>query len=90
MSAALRRKIDSRSRHELSQGPETDAIEVLIRTVAPPTCEQQQALTTAGLVPYATVGRVLTGAIRGKDHLEAIADLPFVSEIEVSRRLFRE
>jgi hypothetical protein len=90
MSDTLRRKVDARGRFQLAQGVITGAVEALIRTEAPVTAAQQSELRAAGLDQYSAFGNVLSGAIADPSRLEAVARLPFVQKIELSRPLFEE
>jgi len=89
MSDVLRKKVDARGRHQLAQGTLTGMIEALIRTEAPPTPHQQQAILAAGCVIRSIVGNVLSAATDAA-RLEDLAQLPFVRKIELSRPMFEE
>jgi hypothetical protein len=85
----LDRKLDPRGRRRLSSGELVGDVELLVRTEAEVTTDDRESLQRAGLDVHYVTGNVLSGAVSaGK--LAAVAELPFVSRIEVSRALFSE
>jgi hypothetical protein len=55
-----------------------------------PAPDEHAALTRAGLKVISTVENILSGVLESLEQLEAVAALPFVREIELSRRLYAE
>lgn len=89
MNEALLEKTDARTRRVLSQG-EPGSYEALIRTASLITAEERARLEMAGFITFCVVGTVLSGAIPSSGCLDAVAELPFVEEIELSRPLYEE
>lgn len=90
MFNTLQKKINARGRHKLSQGMLKGEIEVMVRTEKPPSPEQQKELQEAGCRTHFISGNVLSCNIADKSHLEEVAQLPFVSRIELSEPMFEE
>jgi hypothetical protein len=88
--AADLRKIDPRARHGLATGELSGSIEVLLRTTGAMSDSQQRQLRAAGCDFRVAVGNVATGVIGDARQLEAVARLPFVRQVEVSRPLSAE
>jgi hypothetical protein len=89
MADMLQQKLDLHGRRQLAQGDPADLAEVLIRTAAPITHEQQAELEQAGCEIRSIVGNVLSGVVM-LANLAALANLQFVRKIELSRRLYQE
>jgi hypothetical protein len=87
MDTLFLKKIDPRTRHRV---PATGTIEILIRTQGPVSPEQKECLVEAGFAPSAVLGRILEGEVTDRSHLENVARLPFVSEIEISRPMMAD
>jgi hypothetical protein len=90
MADEWRKKLDSRARYELDAGKLQDPLEVLIRTEAPLTASQRDALSEAGCELLTVGGTVLSGTVTDPRRLERIAGLPFIRQIEVSRAMHQE
>lgn len=88
MDRLLLNKIDARGRHGLLEGDLEGSVEVMIRTAAPLTPVQRRDLQTAGFQAHFASGTVLSGAVANASLLAELAELPFVSRIEVSRDVF--
>lgn len=89
MGETLQKKLDARARFQLPRGELKGLVEVLIRTVAPLSPQQQAELFQAGGKVRAVMGNVLSATINAAS-LEAVAQLPFVRKIELSRTMFNE
>lgn len=89
MSGALQKKLDARARFQLPRGELKGLVEVLIRTAAPLSQQQQAELFRAGGKVRAVMGNVLSATVSA-NALEAVAQLPFVRKIELSRTMFNE
>lgn len=90
LTAADLRKIDPRARHGLATGELSGSIEVLLRTVGAMSDGQRSELRAAGCDFRIAVGNVTTGVIGNAAQLEAVARLPFVRQVELSRPLTAE
>ena len=90
MADDWRKKLDARGRYELDAGMLQDPLEVLIRTEAPLTAGQRDALIEAGCELLTVGGTVLSGRVTDPRRLERIAGLPFIRRIEVSRAMHQE
>ncbi len=84
------KKIDARGRHALEEAGPGSSVEVMIRTAAPLTAVQRRDLLTAGFQAHFSSGTVLSGAVPDARLLPELAELPFVSHIEVSRDVYPE
>ena len=84
------KKIDARGRHGLMYPGLKGSVEVMIRTAAPLTPVQRRDLLTAGFEAHFASGTVVSGAVPDVSMLPDLAELPFVSHIEVSRDIFPE
>lgn len=88
-SPNLDRKLDARGRRRLSKGDLAGDVELMVRTEATPTSAEQETLREVGVDIHFVTGNVLSGAARA-ERLAAVAELPFVRRIEVSRTLHPE
>lgn len=89
MSENLSKKLDARGLHQLERGL-SGAVDVLIRTITPPTAQQRRELLEAGCVPRSVVGNILSATVPNVARLEDLARLPFIRRIEMSRAMFEE
>lgn len=89
MGEALQKKLDARARFQLPRSELKGLVEVLIRTVAPLNSQQQAELFQAGGKVRSVIGNVLSATVNAAS-LEAVAKLPFVRKIELSRNMFNE
>jgi hypothetical protein len=90
MDDLLREKLDARAQHQLPRGELKGPVEVLIRTDAPPTPQQQAELQAAGCNMRSAAGNVVSGTVAEPANLEEVARLPFVRKIEVSRPMYSQ
>ncbi|MGK7943766.1 MAG: hypothetical protein AB4058_04790 [Microcystaceae cyanobacterium] len=90
MTNALKRKLDAKGRYRLRKKQFGDGIPILVRTATNPSTEQQESLNLAGYHYRVVVGDILSGYVEDIEHLEKLADLPFVRQIEVSAPLYAE
>jgi hypothetical protein len=90
MKDNLGKKLDARARYSLSKGELKGAVEVLLRLRRPPSAEEQAQLQQTGYRQRSLTGTISSGTIDDPAQLEGIAQLPFVSRIEVSRTTFTE
>ena len=74
----------------VDQTVDNKPIEALIRTENPPTAEEEDALRQVGWTTLSMIGRVLTGTVAGPRELEALLQLSFVRQVELSRPLYEE
>ncbi|MCK2219291.1 hypothetical protein MF672_036675 [Actinomadura sp. ATCC 31491] len=91
MSGDWRDKLDARGRRltaAAAGGP--GALDLLLLTAAPPTPAQLDELARAGMHAHSSAGNVLTGTVDGVASLRQVAELPFVSRIELSRQTHPE
>ena len=88
MGEALK-KLDARARFQLPRGELKGLVDVLIRTAMPISPQQRVELFQAGGKVRSVVGTVLSATINAAS-LEAVARLPFVRKIELSRSMFDE
>jgi hypothetical protein len=88
MDQVVRKKLDARARFQLPRGLNGD-FEVLIRTTAPFNQDQRAEFVQAGGNLRTIMGNILTATLNISS-LEAVARLPFVRKIELSRTLFHE
>jgi len=87
MTESLLRKLGLRDRVDVLtrlQG----TLDVLIRTAKPLTPTEHADLTDSGFQPRFSLGNVVGGAVHNPADLEAVAALPFVDRIELSRAVF--
>ncbi|MDJ0508708.1 MAG: hypothetical protein QNJ64_05585 [Crocosphaera sp.] len=90
MTNALKQKLDAKGRYRLRKRDFSDAIPILVRTATNPSSEQQERLNLAGYHYRVVVDDVLSGYVDDLEHLEKLADLSFVRQIEVSAPLYAE
>lgn len=90
MSKELQQKLNSRGRHQLESGNFSGIVEVLIRTQRPLNSDQKQQMRQAGCRLRSIMGNVLTGMVTDVEHLENVAQLPFVCQMELSTPMFQE
>jgi hypothetical protein len=84
------KKMDPVGRLRLREGGLDGPIEVLVRTNARAKGAPTQALKDAGLEIHTVVGSVVVGRVANVNALKAVARLPQVNQIELSRPLARE
>ncbi len=89
MREALAKKLDARTRFQLPRGELKGFVEVLIRTAAPMDSGQKAELSRAGGQVRTMIGNVVSATMNATS-LEAVAQLPFVRKIELSRTMFNE
>ena len=90
MDDSLQQKLDARARHQLARDELKGSIEVLIRTDAPPTPQQQAELSAAGCNMRSAAGNVVSATVAQPSNLDQVARLPFVRRIEVSRPMYSQ
>ena len=88
MDESLKQKLDARAQHQLLRGELKGPVEVLIRTDAPPSPQQQAELRAAGCDIRSAAGNVVSGSVTEPANLEDVSRLPFVRKIEVSRPMY--
>ena len=89
MHEALAKKLDARARFQLPRGELKGLVEVLIRTSGPLDSKQQAELFRAGGKVRTMMGNIVSATLNATS-LEAVAQLPFVRRIELSRTMFNE
>lgn len=90
MTNALQVKLNARGRHQLAQGRTRGRVEALVRLAAPPTPQQQEELQAAGYCTRYIMGTVISGAVIDVERLQELAELPFVSQIEILAHMYPE
>lgn len=90
MSKELQQKLDPRCRHQLESGKLSGKVGVLIHTRRPLNPDQKQQIKDAGYTLASMMGTILTGIVADTKNLESVAQLPFVSQIELSSPMFQE
>ncbi len=88
MTEILLRKLGIRDRADVLTRRLHGTVDVLIRTAKPLTPTEHADLTDSGFEPRFSAGNVVGGAVRDATDLEAVAELPFVDRIELSRALY--
>jgi len=62
----------------------------MLRTERPITLSQEKELRDAGWMGRSKIGTVVSGTIQDSEHVLAVAQLPFVRQVEISQTLFEE
>jgi hypothetical protein len=89
MNRHVLQKFDARSRQAVEEGRLRGDVEFQLRAGAPLDDANLKSLARAGCRLYSTVGPLASGvAEAGK--VTAVAALPFVEQIELSKDLFAE
>jgi hypothetical protein len=83
------KKFDARSRQVVEAGGLEGDIEFQLRAATPLSASDVGQLKELGCRLYSNIGTVAAG-ILGADHIIALAELPFVRQIELSKRLYAE
>jgi hypothetical protein len=86
----VRKKVDRVSRHLLPALPGDRPVDLLIRLESAASESDLDALKRAGCELGDVVGNVLSGRVAGPSRVMAIASLPFVRHIELSKALYQE
>ena len=89
MNQATRKKLDPRARLRLPHGELQGVVEVLIRTTTPLDSRQRAEFVRAGGTVRTVFRNVLSATVDAAS-LDAVAQLPFVRKIELSRNMFKE
>jgi hypothetical protein len=89
MDREVLQKFDARSRQAVEEGRLQGDVEFQLRAGAPLQDAELQRLTQAGCRLYSTVGRLASGVAEA-GQVTAVAELPFVEQIELSKDLFME
>ena len=89
MDRQVLQKFDARSRQAVEDGRLRGDIEFQLRAGAPLKAAELKRLAQAGCRLYSTVGRLASG-IAEAGQMTAVAELPFVEQIELSKDLFVE
>ena len=90
MINALRKKLNARGRYKIKKDNFNRDIPVLVRTEKIISSEQKEKLRAAGYNYRVVVDNVLSGQVIDIQHLNILAELPFVSQIELSNPLYEE
>jgi len=85
---AVSMKCDGAARRAVSTGNPDDVLEVLVRVIGLLT-DVRVTLEKAGLEVHSTAGPIATGSIQARK-VGALAALPFVRRVELSKTLHRE
>lgn len=83
------KKLDARGRQLIGKLNPDAEVEIFLRLEFDPTSEQLDALQSAGCRLGSSAGNILTARV-AVSRLEELAELPFVSSLQLSRELFRE
>ncbi|MUG95494.1 hypothetical protein F7734_25280 [Scytonema sp. UIC 10036] len=83
MSKSLKEKLSLWGQQQIEQGISGE-INVLVRYKQPLSREQEDKLEEVGYRNYSTAGNFSSGAVGNVNQLQKVAELPFVSEIELS------
>ena len=89
MDRHVLQKFDARSRQAVEEGRLRGAIEFQLRAEGPLKAAEIQRLAQTGCRLYSTVGPLASG-IAEAGQMTAVAELPFVEQIELSKNLFPE
>lgn len=89
MDRHVLQKFDARSRQAVEEGRLRGDVEFQLRSGAPLADADLERLTQAGCRLYSSIGRLASG-IAEAGQVAAVAELPFVEQIELSKDLFPE
>lgn len=90
MSKALYKKLNTWGQSQLEQGILGDIIEVMLRTTKPLSAQQQDELQGIGYRTRYVMGNFSSGSVNSVTQLEKVAELPFISQIELSFPISKE
>jgi hypothetical protein len=89
MNRQVLQKFDPRSRQAVEEGTLHGDVEFQLRAGAPLDDADLKSLARTGFRLYSTVGPLASGVAEA-DRVTAVAALPFVEQIELSKDLFAE
>ena len=89
MDRHVLQKFDARSRQAVEEGRLRGDVEFQLRSDAPLVDADLERLAQAGCRLYSSIGRLASG-IAAAGQVAAVAELPFVEQIELSKDLFPE
>jgi hypothetical protein len=89
MDRHVLQKFDARSRQAVEEGRLRGNVEFQLRSGAPLDDSDLKQLAQAGCRLYSSMGRLASG-IAEAGQVTAVAELPFVEQIELSKELFPE
>lgn len=81
------RKLDPYGRLYVEEGLPAAGVDVTIRLTGPD-AQAASSLKEAGLQLHAQVGEIVAGRVAHLAHLRAVAELPCVQEVQMSRPLY--
>jgi hypothetical protein len=90
MSNILQSKVNAKDWHQLRQNKLKGSVDALLHTEALLTPQEQADLYAAGFSIHYVMKSVLSGQVFDITRLEEIAQLPFVTKIELSQPMLEE